>query len=293
MKIAYDVGMNNGDDTHYFLSKGFKVIAIEANPDLCEIARRRFSDVISNGRCVILNCGISDEDGFLDFYIDKHSHTTSTFVPQPNNDGRYVVRQIPIRQGKSIVHEFGEPYLFKIDIEGLDFLVLRNVFNHGIFPPYLSAEAHSLRVLCLIISMGYDQFKLSEGSRIGTSITKCDISSLDGDRFPFCFNLNSSGPFGDDLDTPWVDSETIVSNYLKKDSSWCDIHARSSKRLHEIAATADAQASPLQFVNKSHGYWDRYRDVDTDSRYGRYGSIGYLGAFSHYIDFGKSEGRFF
>ena len=30
--LIYDVGMHNGDDTAYYLHKGFRVIAIDANP---------------------------------------------------------------------------------------------------------------------------------------------------------------------------------------------------------------------------------------------------------------------
>jgi putative ABC transport system substrate-binding protein len=33
-QLIYDVGMNNGDDTAYYLRRGFRVLAIEANPDL-------------------------------------------------------------------------------------------------------------------------------------------------------------------------------------------------------------------------------------------------------------------
>ena len=30
--LIYDVGMSNGDDTAYYLHRGFRVVAIEANP---------------------------------------------------------------------------------------------------------------------------------------------------------------------------------------------------------------------------------------------------------------------
>ncbi|TIL80880.1 MAG: FkbM family methyltransferase, partial [Mesorhizobium sp.] len=40
--LVYDVGMNNGDDTAYYLHRGFRVVAIEADPDLCNGAVSRF-----------------------------------------------------------------------------------------------------------------------------------------------------------------------------------------------------------------------------------------------------------
>ncbi len=40
-RLVFDAGMNNGDDTAYYLFRGFDVVAIEANPALCARARRR------------------------------------------------------------------------------------------------------------------------------------------------------------------------------------------------------------------------------------------------------------
>lgn len=41
-KLIYDVGMNNGDDTAYYLWRGFRVVAIEATPELVATAANRF-----------------------------------------------------------------------------------------------------------------------------------------------------------------------------------------------------------------------------------------------------------
>ena len=34
-KVIFDLGMHNGDDTAFYLSRGFNVVALEANPALC------------------------------------------------------------------------------------------------------------------------------------------------------------------------------------------------------------------------------------------------------------------
>jgi len=46
-RLIYDVGMNNGDDSAYYLSLGFRVVAIEANPELVEQAKLRFAREIA------------------------------------------------------------------------------------------------------------------------------------------------------------------------------------------------------------------------------------------------------
>ena len=33
-KLIYDIGLHRGEDTAYYVARGFNVIAIEANPDL-------------------------------------------------------------------------------------------------------------------------------------------------------------------------------------------------------------------------------------------------------------------
>ena len=45
--LVYDIGMNNGDDTAYYLSLGYKVIAVEAVPDLVDAATERFKFFIA------------------------------------------------------------------------------------------------------------------------------------------------------------------------------------------------------------------------------------------------------
>jgi FkbM family methyltransferase len=78
-KLIYDVGMNNGDDTAYYLSRGFRVIAIEANPLLVEQGSQRFEREIAAGDLVILSIGVSDREGTFPFYICDADPEWSTF----------------------------------------------------------------------------------------------------------------------------------------------------------------------------------------------------------------------
>jgi hypothetical protein len=44
--------MNNGDDTTYYLWRGFRVLAIEANPVLAANAAMRFTGEIDRVNCL-------------------------------------------------------------------------------------------------------------------------------------------------------------------------------------------------------------------------------------------------
>ncbi len=48
--LIYDVGVCNGDDSAYYLHKGYRVVGIEANPLLLASIRRRFRSEIADGR---------------------------------------------------------------------------------------------------------------------------------------------------------------------------------------------------------------------------------------------------
>jgi len=45
--------MHQGEDTDFYLEKGFKVIGFEADPDLAAHCRPRFSGAIADGRLVV------------------------------------------------------------------------------------------------------------------------------------------------------------------------------------------------------------------------------------------------
>src|SRR5260370_36673955 len=62
-KLIYDVGMHNGDDTAYYLWRGFRVVAIEPNPELVATAANRFRREIEAGNLKILNVGMPAENG--------------------------------------------------------------------------------------------------------------------------------------------------------------------------------------------------------------------------------------
>ena len=61
--LIYDIGMNNGDDTAYYLQRGFRVIAVEANPALVSQAIQRFEREVAEDRLVVLNVGIAEQPG--------------------------------------------------------------------------------------------------------------------------------------------------------------------------------------------------------------------------------------
>jgi len=89
-RIIYDFGANNGDDTFYYLKKADLVVAVEANPSLCDAIRRRFAKEIRDKRLVVENVVLTDcaveEDVF--FYLHKTADVLGQF-PEPADRESY------------------------------------------------------------------------------------------------------------------------------------------------------------------------------------------------------------
>ena len=80
--LIYDVGMHQGKDTEFFLGKGFRVVAIEANPGFVEMVRHRLSCDVDSGRLTILGVAISDRAGLADFWIDTGDGINSSLIEE-------------------------------------------------------------------------------------------------------------------------------------------------------------------------------------------------------------------
>src|SRR4051812_4033187 len=67
--LVFDVGMHRGEDTAFYLRKGYRVVGFEANPDLVALNRKRFEAEIADGRVTVISGAISNtEEKTIPFY---------------------------------------------------------------------------------------------------------------------------------------------------------------------------------------------------------------------------------
>ena len=59
--LIFDVGLHKGEDTDFYLKKGFKVVAFEADPDLVAHCRDRFEQPIADHRLRIIEGAVAPE----------------------------------------------------------------------------------------------------------------------------------------------------------------------------------------------------------------------------------------
>lgn len=227
--LAYDIGMHNGDDTAYYLAKGFHTVAVEAMPDFCASARERFAAEIARGEAIIENVGIADHAGEMTFYINPENTVQSSFIAPEGASWRPV--RIPTDTLANLIGRHGFPDFLKIDIENYDLQTLQALQVAKIVPKYISSEAHSVDILFQLYAMGYRRFRIVNGKWVSWRFQDVKIKKVSGGgRMPHTFQKHSSGPYGDDLHAyPWMSIEGAMALWTNRtailDRGWFDIHA--------------------------------------------------------------------
>ena len=225
-KVVFDFGSNNGDDIPYYLKKSDMVVAVEANPVLCEKIEDRFKKEMSEGKLFVENCVLTTDDSASEvyFYIHKNNHVLSQF-PTPDNVQDFEKILLPSRSAMRLIEKYGNPYYIKIDIEHYDQVILRALLEGGIKPPFISAESHDIEVFALLVSLGgYNAFKLVDGYTVSTKYNDHEIV-VNEKTETYSFPSHSAGPFGNDISGEWMTANNFYRLLAFEGLGWKDIHA--------------------------------------------------------------------
>ena len=172
-ELIFDLGLNNGDDSAFYLSQGYRVVAVDANPLMVEQAKMQFRQEIESGALQVLNVGIAKSEGYADFWVcDDKPQFSSFFEGIASRDGLKCHRvQVPTVRFASLLRQYGVPYYLKIDIEGHDQTCLADLSGAHL-PRYISIESEcpksrshadpeeGLQVLSTLKTLGFCKFKL-------------------------------------------------------------------------------------------------------------------------------------
>lgn len=264
--LIVDVGMHVGDDTAYYLSLGYRVVAIDADPGLIEHAHERFAAQIRNGSLVLVHCAISNACEMVELHLSTRNVWNSLSKAISDRERTYAGSvQVPGRRLNDIFDTYGVPLYCKIDIEGQDAACLATLRATAELPMFMSVETEcvgagerltdwqALETLRGLAALGYDGFKLVEQTSLAvleppSSGTTAKLNALRTEartrlreRCGYHFRLGTSGPFGDLLDGDWLDAETARRTLLFHRRSyfdspgalsygfWCDWQARRTQ----------------------------------------------------------------
>jgi FkbM family methyltransferase len=221
--LIFDVGMHLGEDTDFYLKKGFRVVGFEANPTLVNHCRARFSEAVESRRLVIVEGAVAPgTKSTVPFYVNLVKTQWGTLNPDwvlRNKKRGALSRIIEVRRIDLVdfLHEHGMPYYLKIDIEGLDLWAVSVLKELKDRPQFVSIETEinsfpRLRgEIDMLRSLGYEKFKSVQQKTVAG--TRIESHARDGATFEHIFECEASGPFGDDLPGEWLDHKATLRAY--------------------------------------------------------------------------------
>lgn len=221
--LVYDVGMHKGEDTAYYLAKGYRVVGFEADPDRLRDCRARFEAEIAAGRCSIVEGAIADVDAATITFF-KHPVDTAWGTIQPSRADRNAIVapsvpiQVPVADFGASLRETGVPTFMKVDIEGAGMLCLETLLRFDARPEFLSIESDQegfdavVAELELLERLGYRRFAVLQQAGIGGRWIR--TTTIHGDELTYRFEAGASGAFGDEV-SPWMSREEALKRYRR------------------------------------------------------------------------------
>ena len=221
--LVIDLGMHDGADTAFYLRKGFRVVAVEANPLLAAAGEERFRSEIAAGRLRIVNKAIAAAPGRVSLYVNENSLWSSLSKDRIDEyQLRFGVSSAAIEVEAitcdQLLRETGTPYYLKIDIEGLDTTALASLRALDERPSFVSFEAERRDMQTvreetnLLVSLGYDRFKIVPQHLVYRQ--KEPDPPREGGEGGRPLH-DSSGLFGRDLPGRWLTASEAIDAYRR------------------------------------------------------------------------------
>jgi FkbM family methyltransferase len=199
--LVFDLGAHLGADTSYYLARGFRVVALEANPDLAQ----RLATLDDGGRLIVEARALSEDTGPITLHVplDDHASCWATTSPEQARmlrGARVETRAVSVETVTlaELVARYGRPYYIKCDIEGSDDLFLEMLSRLDRKPATVSVELTQvslgavLRQLGHIRDCGYRRFFIRDQAHLPSAMfVHGRLHPIDG---------MWSGPFGAEVD---------------------------------------------------------------------------------------------
>ncbi len=241
--LIFDLGMHRGADTEFYLAKGFRVVALEANPAFCIDAGARFAAEIAAGQLTIVPRALWHEaDRSIPFYLNEAKDDWSSVERDWAGKGGHALQQIEVRTTTlaALMAQHGVPHYLKIDIEGMDLPCLEQLLQGRDRPDFVSAEASTADVAALLRACGYDRMQVVNLAFIKD--VQPPLPAREGRHAPAQFHGHMTGLFGRELPSDgWLDFTTAITRCLRFDTlrreqpdlafGWIDLHATKAATL--------------------------------------------------------------
>jgi FkbM family methyltransferase len=211
-----------GRDTAFYLRKGFRVVAIEANPEMVAQGRERFRPEIDAGDLLIVDKAIAHAPGRIPFYVNARNTDWCTaneaFALQKARLGSPSLEiSVEAVRFADVLQAHGVPYYLKIDIEGNDLECLRALETFETRPHFVSIEASKnsfeeiFEEFVVLWRLGYRCYKIVPQHDVAKQV--CPNPPREGRYVQHRFPKGSSGLFGEEVPGSWIRIEAALNRY--------------------------------------------------------------------------------
>lgn len=233
--LIYDVGLHRGEDTDFYLRKGFRVVAFEANPENAEFCRLRFVEALQSGQLTLIAGAIVDRPAGsfperVAFYRNLERSTWGT-VRRDWAESK-ALRGAPSTSIEveavdfgAVLERYGIPHYLKLDVEGCEETCLAALRRFRERPDYISLESehssflHIRREIDLLKELGYDGFQIVDQLELAERQAP-PFPPREGGFVPQRFETGSTGLFGAELPGTWRSRRHSLRRYRTLRAGW-------------------------------------------------------------------------
>lgn len=236
--LIFDLGFHNGSDARFYLGKGFRVVALEANPKLVEDGQREFQKEIDSGQLIIVNRALTarSDSGPVSFFVNDEKDDWSSTSKKWAEKGGHSVQQITVQSTTigGMIEEYGQPYYIKCDIEGEDRTFIQQIAKVDAKPKFLSVEGGGAFYINTLKAAGYSKFQIV--NQLLHFKKSSPQPAREGEFFATKFTNVMSGLFGRELpENRWWSGDMTIDVIEKFKQlrtidpeiapGWIDLHA--------------------------------------------------------------------
>jgi FkbM family methyltransferase len=233
--LIFDLGLHKGLDAEFYLAKGFRVIGLEASPELCVASH----DLLGHfgDRLKIVNLALAPRPGEnTSFYVVPEKDDWGSLDRGAAEKGVESAQEITVQTTDlaTLVAEYGVPYYVKCDLEGGDLIFLDQLVQLRERPVFVSVEMNNGSEPTRLAESGYEAGQIV--NQWLNPMTLPPKPPREGVYVKRHFSHHTSGLFGQELPRDrWRPLEEIRALYemwweLREQDptlaiGWLDLHA--------------------------------------------------------------------
>jgi FkbM family methyltransferase len=196
--LIFDLGLHKGFDAEFYLKKGFRVVGLEAVPELARASAERLAPYgdhfalvnkalydVPNSHVSFFTVPNKDDWGSLDINVAQKGVESTVEITVPTIDLT------------TLFDTYGVPHYIKCDMEGGDIIFRQQLLAETRRPRFVSLEMNDGREGEIMAACGYDVAQIV--NQWMHAFKSPPQPAREGRYVPATFNGETSGLFGREL----------------------------------------------------------------------------------------------